>query len=65
MPLLVEGKPAEHIDYKDVGVLRKYMSDRSRSGPVGYRGMRRQCQRKVALAIKNAREMALLPYLSR
>ena len=64
-PFCVEGKPAEHIDYKDVGILRKYMSDRGKIRARRVTGACEQCQRKLALAIKNAREMALLPYLSR
>jgi small subunit ribosomal protein S18 len=51
------------IDYKDVALLRKYMSDR---GKIRARRITGACaihQRKVAVAIKSAREMALLPYL--
>ena len=55
----------DYIDYKDVAVLRKYMSDRGKIRSSRVSGNCPQCQRKVATAIKNAREMALLPYLSR
>jgi small subunit ribosomal protein S18 len=51
------------IDYKEVAVLRKYMSDR---GKIRSRRVTGACalhQRRVAHAIKNAREMALLPYV--
>jgi small subunit ribosomal protein S18 len=51
------------IDYKDTGLLRKYVSDR---GKIRSRRVTGACsihQRRVAQAIKNAREMALLPYL--
>jgi small subunit ribosomal protein S18 len=54
----------EFIDWKDVGVLRKYMSDR---GKIRGRRVNGNCpshQREMATAIKNAREMALLPYLN-
>ncbi len=53
-----------YIDWKDVSVLRKYMSDR---GKIRGRRVNGNCpthQRAVANAIKNAREMALLPYLN-
>jgi small subunit ribosomal protein S18 len=54
----------EYIDWKDVAVLRKYISDR---GKIRGRRVNGNCprhQREVAVAIKSAREMALLPYLS-
>lgn len=53
----------EHIDWKDTAVLRKYVSDR---GKIRGRRVNGNCprhQRQVANAIKNAREMALLPYV--
>ena len=50
------------IDYKDVSLLRKYMSDRGKIRARRVTGACAAHQRKVALAIKNAREMALLPY---
>lgn len=64
-PFCVDGQPAKHIDYKDVSVLRKYISDRGKIRARRVTGACEQCQRKLALAIKNAREMALLPYISR
>jgi len=54
----------EFIDWKDVSVLRKYISDR---GKIRGRRVNGNCprhQREVAVAIKSAREMALLPYLN-
>ena len=45
------------IDYKDVALLRKFISDARR-----VTGVTVQEQRKIAQAIKNAREVALLPY---
>ncbi len=53
---------AAPINYKDVAMLRKFMSDR---GKIRARRVTGNCgihQRKVSGAIKNAREMALLPY---
>jgi small subunit ribosomal protein S18 len=55
----------EHIDYKDVALLRKFMSDRAKIRSSRVTGNCVQHQRRVALAIKNARELALLPYLNR
>ncbi|MFQ5554833.1 MAG: 30S ribosomal protein S18 [Acidimicrobiia bacterium] len=50
------------IDYKDVSLLRKYMSDRGKIRARRVTGACAMHQRKVAVAVKNAREMALLPY---
>lgn len=52
------------IDWKDVSVLRKYMSDRAKIRGRRVTGNCPRHQREVATAIKNAREMALLPYIS-
>ena len=53
------------IDYKDVHVLRKFMSDRGKIRTRRVSGNCVQHQREVALAIKTARELALLPYAQR
>src|SRR5579875_1549909 len=58
----------EHIDwvdYKDVTLLRKFMSDRGKIRARRVSGNCAQHQREVALAIKTARELALLPYTQR
>jgi small subunit ribosomal protein S18 len=52
----------EVIDYKDVATLRKFVSDRGKIRARRITGATVQDQRKIAKAIKNAREMALLPY---
>ncbi|MGO1346709.1 MAG: 30S ribosomal protein S18, partial [Bifidobacterium psychraerophilum] len=49
-------------DYKDVALLRKFISDRGKIRSRRITGVTVQEQRKIATAIKNAREMALLPY---
>ena len=54
----------EWVDYKDVPMLRKYMSDRGKIRSRRVTGLTVQQQRQIAMAIKNAREMALLPYPS-
>ncbi|MBK9179944.1 MAG: 30S ribosomal protein S18 [Acidimicrobiales bacterium] len=54
-----------YVDYKDVNLLRRFVSDRSKIRARRVSGNDSQQQREVARAIKNAREMALLPYSSR
>jgi small subunit ribosomal protein S18 len=55
----------EWVDYKDVPMLRKYMSDRGKIRSRRVTGNCAQHQRALALAIKTAREMVLLPYTQR
>ena len=55
----------EWIDYKDVNLLRRFMSDRGKIRARRVTGNCAQHQRDVALAIKTARELALLPYTQR
>jgi small subunit ribosomal protein S18 len=52
------------VDYKDTSLLRKYISDRGKIRARRVSGNCTQHQRDVATAVKNAREMALLPYTS-
>lgn len=54
----------KHIDYKDINLLRKYISDRGKIRARRVTGNCTQHQRDIATAVKNAREMALLPYTS-
>ena len=54
----------EKIDYKDTALLRKFISERGKIRARRVTGLSVQEQRKVAIAIKNARELALLPYAS-
>lgn len=53
-----------HIDYKDIPLLRKYISDRGKIRARRVTGNCTQHQRDIAMAVKNAREVALLPYTS-
>ena len=55
---------AAQIDYKDTTLLRKYISDRGKIRARRVTGNCSQHQRDVAIAVKNAREMAQLPYPS-
>ncbi|MGI8675594.1 MAG: 30S ribosomal protein S18 [Nocardioidaceae bacterium] len=53
-----------YVDYKDTALLRKFISDRGKIRARRVTGVSVQEQRQIAMAIKNAREMALLPYTS-
>ena len=55
----------EYIDYKDVDLLGRFMSDRAKIKNRRVAGNTLQQQREVANAVKVAREMALLPYAKR
>ena len=50
------------VDWKDADLLRKFISDRGKIRARRVTGLTPQQQKQVATAIKNAREMALLPY---
>ncbi|MBF8173454.1 30S ribosomal protein S18 [Streptomyces olivaceus] len=54
-----------YIDYKDTDLLRKFISDRGKIRSRRVTRVTAQQQRQLARAIKNAREMALLPYSTR
>ena len=62
---ILNTEQVEWIDYKDVNLLRRFMSDRAKIRARRVTGNDAQQQREVARAIKNAREMALLPYTNR
>jgi small subunit ribosomal protein S18 len=53
---------AEYVDFKDTQMLRKFMTDRGKIKPRRVSGNCAQHQHQVAIAIKRAREVALLPY---
>ncbi len=55
----------DYVDFKDIGLLRKFMSDRGKIRARRVSGNCAQHQRAVAVAIKTARELALLPYTQR
>ena len=56
--------PVDKIDYKDTPFLRKFISDRGKIRSRRVTGVSVQQQRAIAKAVRNAREMALLPYTS-
>ncbi|QED50246.1 30S ribosomal protein S18 [Cytobacillus dafuensis] len=53
-----------HIDYKDVDLLKKFISERGKILPRRVTGTNAKYQRKLTVAIKRARTMALLPYVA-
>lgn len=59
------GDKVEFIDYKDINLLQRFMTDRSKIRGRRLSGADQQQQREITNAIKNAREMALLPYTKR
>ena len=62
-----EREEIEHkkfVDYKDVAYLRQFMSPHAKMLPKKRTGVQADKQRQIALAIKRARYMALLPYLA-
>ena len=54
----------EFVDYKDIATLRKFISERGKIRSRRITGACRRHQNQVATAVKRARELALLPYVS-
>ncbi|NCB30761.1 MAG: 30S ribosomal protein S18 [Clostridia bacterium] len=54
----------EHIDYKDTVRLRKFITERGKIMPRRMSGVCAKHQRNLAIAIKRARIVALLPYVA-
>jgi small subunit ribosomal protein S18 len=57
------GKDAPKIDYKDVKLLSRYLSERGKIVPSRITAVSTKKQRELAQAIKRARQIALLPYV--
>ncbi len=53
-----------HIDFKDVELLKRFVSERGKILPRRVTGTSAKYQRKLTIAIKRARQMALLPYVA-
>jgi small subunit ribosomal protein S18 len=53
----------QEVDYKNIAQLRRFISERGRIKGRGHTGTCRKHQKQVAVSIKRAREMALLPYV--
>ncbi len=58
-------KPGDKIDYKDVDLLRKFITERGKILPRRITGLTAKQQRDLTTAIKRARIVALLPYINR
>jgi len=57
------GDNAPLIDYKDIKLLQRYLSERGKIVPSRITAVSKKKQRELAKAIKRARELALLPYI--
>lgn len=64
-PNVLDTERISYVDYKDINLLQRFMSDRSKIRGQKINGTTVQQQRELANAVKNAREMALLPYTKR
>jgi small subunit ribosomal protein S18 len=62
---ILNSENVEYVDWKDVNLLRRFVSDRAKVRARRVTGNDVQQQREIARAIKNAREMALIPYANR
>ena len=62
---ILNSEQIDYVDWKDVNLLRRFVSDRAKVRARRVTGNDVQQQREVARAIKNAREMALIPYANR
>lgn len=58
-------KPVDPIDYKDVDLLRKFITERGKILPRRITGLTAKQQRTLTTAIKRARIVALLPFINR
>jgi small subunit ribosomal protein S18 len=58
-------KPSEPIDYKDIDLLRKFISEQGKILPRRVTGLTAKQQRQLTQAIKRARILALLPFVNR
>lgn len=58
-------KPGEPIDYKDVDLLRKFITERGKILPRRITGLTAKQQRDLTEAVKRARIVALLPFINK
>jgi len=54
---------SEEVDYKDLNLLRRFLSDKGKTRGRRVTGLSRKHQRQLSIAVKRAREIALLPYV--
>ena len=57
-------KPGEPIDYKDVDLLRKFVTERGKILPRRITGLTSKQQRDLTLSIKRSRQIALMPFIN-
>ena len=57
-------KPDEPIDYKDVDLLRRFITERGKVLPRRVTGLTAKQQRRLTIAVKRARLLALLPFIN-
>ncbi len=58
-------KPTDPIDYKDVDLLRKFITERGKILPRRITGLTAKQQRHLTIAIKQSRTIALLPFINK
>lgn len=58
-------KPGEPIDYKDIELLRRFITERGKILPRRITGLTARQQRELTRAVKHARTIALLPYINK
>lgn len=61
-PCYFQANKIEYIDYKDIDLLSRFVTPRGKIVPKRNSGVSSKWQRKLSIAIKRARFMALLPY---
>jgi small subunit ribosomal protein S18 len=57
-------KPGDPIDYKDVDLLRKFVTERGKILPRRITGLTAKQQRDLTLSIKRSRQIALMPFIN-
>lgn len=62
-PICTQG--IEYIDYKDLALLKPFLNERAKIKARRTSGACAACQKQLSAAVKNAREMALIPYTTR
>ena len=62
---VLDSERIDYVDWKDVNLMKRFVSDRAKIRARRVTGNDAQQQREIARAVKNAREMALIPYTSR
>ncbi len=58
-------KPSDRIDYKDVDLLKRFITERGKILPRRITGLTAKQQRQLTNAIKQARILALLPFINK